>query len=159
MTVILDPYVIPEQGEFELSVQRKINLQVTAAAAQRLVQRWLLHEVSYTMGAEAPQLVVGGESVFWRVPVILTASPAGRVGVAGEVDVHVESGEIDRAEDCKGEILRRAGALAGGLPPYQPRSAMPDDYEAVMFPPARQPGRPEGDPNNLLPATARSVAL
>jgi hypothetical protein len=159
MTMILDSYEIPEIGEFELVVRRKVNLQVTAAAAPRMVQRWLLHQVSYMMGAEAPQLVIGSTDVFWRVPVILTASPIGRVGVAGEVDVFVENGQIDREEERRREILQRAKELAAGLPPYQPRSTMPAGYEAVTPPLTRQSGQPAGDPRRLLPATVRSVAL
>jgi hypothetical protein len=72
-------------------------VRVTAEAVRRAVQRWLLHQVSYVMGVEAPQLVIGEPNVFWRVPVILTASPMGRVGVVGAVDVQVETGEIERA--------------------------------------------------------------
>lgn len=54
MTVVLDSYVVPEQGEFEVYVRRTVNLRVTVEAARRTVQRWLLHQVSYMMGAEAP---------------------------------------------------------------------------------------------------------
>jgi hypothetical protein len=159
MTVILDPYKIPEKGEFEVVVRRKVNLQVTAEAAQRTVQRWLLHQVSYMMGAETPQLVISSSDVFWRVPVILTASPIGPVGVVGEVDVFVENGQIDREEERRRDILQRGQELAAGLPPYQPRSTMPAGYEAVVPSLTRQPGRPADDPRKLLLTTMRSVEL
>ncbi len=34
------------------------------------------------------------ERIVWRVPVDLTALPAGRLGRVGEVDVDVETGEL-----------------------------------------------------------------
>lgn len=157
MTVLLDSYAVPEQGEFEVYVRRKVNLQVTAEAARRTVQRWLLHQVSYMMGAEAPQLVIGEPDVFWRVPVILTASPLGRVGIVGVVDVQVETGEIEEAAACKQQILQAARELAAKLPPYQPRSEMPAGYESITLPPVREAGPPDGNP--LIFSPPRRVRL
>jgi hypothetical protein len=141
MAILLDAYAVPEQGEFEIYVRRTVNLQVTAEQAQRTVQAWLLHHVSYVMGAETPQLVLREPDVFWRVPVVLTASPLGRVGIVGAVEVQVETGEIDGAAACKQQLLQAARALSANLPPYQPRSEMPADYDPATLPPI-EPRRP-----------------
>lgn len=159
MTVVLDSYAIPEQGEFELYVRRKINLRVTSEAAQRTVQRWLLHQVSYMMGAETPQLVIGDSDVFWRVTVILTASPIGRVGSVGAADVQVETGEIVEAAATKDRLLQAARELSAKQPAYQPRGDMPAGYEAVALPPVREAEPPDGDPRSILSAAARSIEL
>jgi hypothetical protein len=159
MTVVLDSYAVPEQGEFEVYVRRKVNLRVTADAARRTVQGWLLHQVSYMMGAEAPHLVISDSDVFWRVPVILTASPIGRVGIVGTVDVDVETGAVAQAARCKKHLLQAARELAAKLPAYQPRSEMPAGYDPATLPPTERTVPPAGNPLDLLPATTHSVAL
>ncbi len=159
MIVVLDSYVIPEKGEFEVHVRRKINLQITAEAAQHKVHSWLLHQVSYMMGAEVPELIIRNENAVWRVPVILTASPVGRVGIVAQIDVNVETGEIDSAAEGKEQILRSAQELIAKLPPYQPRTEMPANYAPITIPPTHKPGRPAGNPLDLLPPNPRSVAL
>lgn len=159
MTVVLDSYTIPEKGEFEIYVKRQVNLQVTAAEARQTVHSWLLHQVSYMMGAESPELVVNSEAIIWRVPVSLTASHVGRIGIVGHVDVDIETGEINHPAACKANVLHCAQALAAKLAPYYPRTEMPTDYTPVTPPVNRKAGRPDGNPLHLLPSTTRSIAL
>jgi hypothetical protein len=94
MEILLEHYTVPERGEVELDVHRKFAIHVTAAEAQRQVNQWVLLEVSCVMGALAPSLVIG-ERVTWRVPIELTAPHIGHVGVAGFVDVDVQTGQMD----------------------------------------------------------------
>lgn len=135
MTVVLDSYTIPEKGEFEVYVKRTVNLQVTALEARRKVQHWLLDQVSYMMGAESSQLVLQEKITIWQVPVILTASQVGRVGIVGQVGVDVQSGEIVDAWACKEQLLQHAQALVATLPAYQPRATMPEGYNPDRLPP------------------------
>ena len=54
MVIIFDPpYIIPEEGQVELKVDRSFEIKVTAEQARRQADRWLLNEVSYMIGAEA----------------------------------------------------------------------------------------------------------
>jgi hypothetical protein len=146
MQIILEPYPIPERGTFQ--IQETVTIQVSADEARRQVDRWLLHEVNSQMGAEQPVLVVGARSV-WRVPVYWSTPHAGRVGAVGSVEVDVLSGEMDRSAPRKAELIQRAGDLASALPPYQPRET-PPAYVARPVVPTHRPGRPSGDPRDLL---------
>jgi hypothetical protein len=146
MQIILEPYTIPERGTFQ--IQETVTIRVSAAEAKRQVDRWLLHEVNSQMGAEQPILVVGERSV-WRVPVYWSAPHVGHVGIVGSVAVDVLSGEMDDSAQRKAEFIQRAQDLAAGLPPYQPREA-PAHYLASQVAPTHKPGRPPGNPRDLL---------
>lgn len=135
MTILLDPYVIPKKGKVELKVERSFEIKVTAEEAQRQVNRWLLNEVSYLIGADPPTLVVG-EQVVWRVPAWIGFPHTGRVGVVGVVDVDVTTGAMNNTPECKAEIERRAEELAARQPPYQPKGEVPEAFLPKHIPPA-----------------------
>jgi len=93
--------------------------RVTATAAQRHVNRFLLDQVSYLMGTERPVLTEAAlpraAPLVWRVPVVLTNPTDGPLGQVGTVDVDAETGELLVGEHTA-EILRRHGrALAAGF--------------------------------------------
>jgi hypothetical protein len=113
MTIILEQHAIPETGTFE--IRQTVNISVSAEQARRQVDSWLLNEVSYMIGAEAPTLVVGERAV-WRVPTYFSAPGAGRVGAAGTVDVDTQTGEFYKPSEAKRNILRNVKALAKKLP-------------------------------------------
>jgi len=92
------------------------HVRVSAAAARRKVNRFVLDKISYLMGGEQPTLVETDQLV-WRVPVVLTYPDQGVVGQAGFIDVDAESGELVLAPDTIKEIKRNARALAVRLPP------------------------------------------
>jgi len=93
-----------------------LDVRVTAAAARRKVNRFVLDTISYLMGGGQPTLVETDRLV-WRVPVVLTYPDQGVVGQAGLVDVDAESGELVLAPDTIEGIKRNARALAAHLPP------------------------------------------
>jgi hypothetical protein len=115
------------------------------------VDGWLLDDVSTMIGAGEPLLVVDGTRTVWRVPAIFTVPHLGEVGVAGTVDIDVQNGEIENADECKETLLQGAQALARKMPPYQPRTAMSKTYIAKE----RQPTitRPQGNPLEIIAAT------
>jgi hypothetical protein len=135
MVIMLDPYTIPEKGKVDLKVDRSFEIKVTAEEARRQVDRWLLNEVSYLIGADAPTLIVG-ERVVWRVPAWIGFPNAGRVAIVGAVEVDVETGEMNNTPECQAELERRARELAALLPPYRPKSEVPEEYLAKNIPPA-----------------------
>jgi hypothetical protein len=135
MTILLDPYVIPKKGKVKLKVERSFEIKVTAEEAQRQVNRWLLNEVSYLIGADPPTLVVG-EQVVWRVPAWIGFPHTGRVGVVGMVDVDVTTGVMNNMPECKAEIERRAEELAARQPPYQPKGEVPEEFLPIHIPSA-----------------------
>jgi hypothetical protein len=149
MTIILDQYTIPEQGSFE--IRQTVDIAFTAKQAQRKVDTWLLNEVSMMMGAEAPTLVVGARTV-WRVPCRFTAPHVGRVGTVGEVDVDAKTGEMYDSFAKKELIIDCAKKLAKKLPPFQVREVR-DEYLAKNLQPTHSPGRPDGNPIDLIAAS------
>jgi hypothetical protein len=135
MTIIIEPYLIPEKGTVDLKIERSFDIKVTAEEARRQVNRWLLNEVSYLIGADSPTLVIGERLVVWRVPAWLGFPHTGRVGIVGSVDVDVTTGAMTNTPTCKADIERRAEELAVRQPPYQPRGAAPPEYTAKDLPP------------------------
>ena len=150
MTIILDPYAIPEQGPVELKVNRSFEIKVTAEEARRQVNRWLLGEVSYLIAADPPTLVVG-EQVVWRVPAWIGFPGVGRAGVVGLVEVDVETGEMNNTPECKAEIERCAKAIAAHLPPYRPRQEVPSEYLAKDIPHLSEAEQPQPTAFEELP--------
>lgn len=146
MTIILEPYPIPEKGPVEIKVSRSFTINMTAEEARRQVNRWLLNEVSYLMRGLPPTLVIG-ERVVWRVPASIGFPHTGQIGAVGTVDVDVETGEMDDLPNCKLEIERNFEALKHRVPPYRKRA---DDegaeYLAKNVPTAPKLRLPEDEP-------------
>lgn len=135
MTIILDAYTIPEKGQIELNVKRSFEIKVTAKEAHQRVKRWLRQEVSYLLGADQPNLVVG-ENIIWQVPAWIGFPHTGRVGVVGFVAVDVKTGEIYHQRACKAKIEYQAEQLAKLQPPYRPKDETPEQYLAKHITPA-----------------------
>jgi hypothetical protein len=146
MQIILQPYSIPERGTFQ--IHETVTIHISADEAQRQVDHWLLHEVNSQMGADQPDLIVGEQSV-WRVPIYWSAPHAGRVGIIGTVGVDILSGEMDTSPQRKAELIQRAQHLATGLPTYQAQETSVA-YLAKNVISTHQPGRPAGNPRNIL---------
>jgi len=92
------------------------RVHVTAAAARRKVNRFVLDTISYLMGGGQPTLVET-DRLAWRVPVVLAYPDQGVVGQAGFIDVDAESGDLRLTPDTIEDIKRNAHALAAHLPP------------------------------------------
>ena len=116
MTIILDRYRIPDKGTFE--IRQLVTVEFSAEQARKIVNHFLLMEVSTMLAAAAPDLVVGDRTV-WRVPVSIGFLHQGRFAV-GTIDVDATSGAILDQDQSVAAILARASELAAGLPPYVP---------------------------------------
>ena len=141
MTIILDNYVIPEKGRVDIQVDYSFEMNLTAEQAKRLVNKWLLNEVSYLLGAKAATLVIGERPV-WRVPVWLGMSGLERPELVGTVDVDVEKKVIIAPEACRVEIIEY---LETAVKPtlashHHTIHELPADYlESLTPPPAVTP--------------------
>ncbi len=131
MTIILDNYAIPEKGPVEIKVNLAFEIKVTAEEARHTVIRWLINEVSYMLGADAPTLVVSERAV-WRVPVWIGFPHTGRIGVVGTAEVDVETGELLNPPERKAAIERYLEEeVKPRLPPYQTGARhVPPEYLA-----------------------------
>ena len=156
MTIILDKHQVPEKGTFE--IRQSITILVSVEEARRKVNSWVLQEVSYMMGAEEPTLVVGEKAV-WRVPVILTAPHVGHVGMAGTVDVDVQTGDMDDLPARKEQLLQSARELAAKMPAYVPRSKLdvPTEYIARNIQPVHI--EPQKSPREIINDTRQRQSL
>jgi hypothetical protein len=99
-----------------MDIHLSAEVNVTAAVARRKVNAFLATHVGNLLLADDPALTLG-DRIVWRVPVDLTAPPAGRLGRVGEVDVDVESGELLLNEAQIAEIQQRAYPLAASSSP------------------------------------------
>ena len=135
MTIIIEPYTIPEKGKVDLDVKRSFEIKISAEEARREVRWWLRDEVSMLIDAEPPTLVVG-EQVVWRVPAVFSAPGSGRVGVVGLVEIDVTTGEMNVTPELKAAIEHQAEALAERLPPYQSKGPVPEKHRPKHIPPA-----------------------
>ena len=88
---------ISTTGQLQLTIQVSANVNYSAAAARRIVGRFVADEIGYLLRASEPTLVVS-DRVRWRVPVTLAYPGHGVVGAAGTLDVDVETGQAVRAK-------------------------------------------------------------
>lgn len=133
MAITFDPFLLPERGQVNVQLYRQFEIRVTAEEAQRRVNRWLLHEVSYLLRALPPSLVIS-EQVVWRVPVLLGTPDFGQVAVVDVVDVEVEKGVIEDSDGRRASILRQAEELTSRLPTYQRKPVTPTEFLAKDVP-------------------------
>ena len=153
VALVLDQVTLSSTGLVELHLDYTFELKISAEEARRQVHSWLVGEVSYMIRAGEPTLVISESesstrTAFWRVPAILTATHLGDVGVAGYVDVEVETGAIGDLEHCAEQILNGGRRLAATMPSYTPKSDLPTNYLASDLKPTIS--TPTGSPMNIL---------
>lgn len=84
---------------------------LTADVARRRANGWLLDNVGNLLIAETPELVIG-DSLVWRVPVILTSPKQGHRGTCGTLDVDAVSGQVLADNTTIEQFHVRAAQLA-----------------------------------------------
>jgi hypothetical protein len=126
MTIILERYSIPETGAFE--IRQRVTLTISGEQARKLVNHFLLMDVSTMLAAETPDLVIGERTV-WRVPVWIGFLHQGRCKV-GALDVDAQTGAILDQEQSVAAIQARATEIAATLPAYSPNPKIAAEYLA-----------------------------
>jgi ABC-type transport system involved in Fe-S cluster assembly fused permease/ATPase subunit len=109
MTTVVES--LPQTGRLEVDIKVTADVNFSAVAARQKVNSFVLSEISYMMHAGTPILVVG-ERISWRVPVILSLATKGDVGEMGVIDVDVETGQMHVTPQLLMEINSRAEAVA-----------------------------------------------
>lgn len=74
------------------------TLNVTAEDTWRRVGRQVVPELGTGLIALAPELVISGEQITWRVPIELSLPGLGDLGQVGAVDVDARTGATLPAE-------------------------------------------------------------
>ncbi|MEZ4518591.1 MAG: hypothetical protein R3C44_17810 [Chloroflexota bacterium] len=106
---------IPESGRLEIDIKVTTDINVSALAARQKVNSFALSEISYLIHAGEPILTVG-ESVNWRVPLILSLPSRGDVGEVGAILVNTQTGQMTTSPQLIAEINARAEGLATHSP-------------------------------------------
>ena len=102
---------LPSTGRLEIDIKVTADVNISAYAARQKVNSFVLSEMSYLMHAGEPSLALS-DSIFWRVPVILSLASHGDVGEVGVIDVNAETGQMSISPQLVAEVSARAEGLA-----------------------------------------------
>ena len=102
---------LPQTGRLEIDIKVSSDINVSAYAARQKVDNFVLNEISYMMHAGEPTLVVA-DSIYWRVPVILSTVSRGDIGEVGTINVNAQTGQLITAPQLITEVTDRAEGLA-----------------------------------------------
>ncbi len=76
---------------------------LSAEAARRRANVWLLENVGNLLRAESPELVLD-EQLIWRVDIVLTSPAQGEVGLVGRLELDATTGKsISRRDLSSGD--------------------------------------------------------
>ncbi len=104
-----------KQAQLSVNIQLSASVNVTAFSARQKVTGFVADEISTQMHGGTPVLVMG-ERICWRVPVILSLPPIGDRGSVGDIDVDVETGQLIVTPSLVEDIIRRAEYLIADSP-------------------------------------------
>lgn len=110
MTVQMER-LTPKSGQLMVNIQLSATVNVTAFSAQQKVTGFVTDEISTNLHGGEPVLVMG-ERICWRVPVILSLPPTGDRGEVGSIDVDIDTGQLFVSPNLIQEIENRAEYLA-----------------------------------------------
>jgi len=109
--VVTQIHSLPQTGRLEIDIKVTADVNVSAYASRQKVNSFILSEISYMMHAGEPNLVIG-ESICWRVPVILSLTSRGDIGEVGAINVNTETGQLYSNPQLISEVSARAEGLA-----------------------------------------------
>ena len=103
--------VLPTEKADRLQVSVHIQAEVLSAeAARREVNVWLLANIGNLLRAENPELVVG-ERLLWRIDIVLTSPKQEPVGVIGRIGLDAITGEVLADKTLIEKLSLNSGAL------------------------------------------------
>lgn len=114
MSVMVETIDIPDSGFVNIELSLTTNIRIRAKQAQQMVAVFVGNHIADLLHGDAPDLVLGKEGVYWRVPVILSSSSMGRIGRVGAIDVDVQTGDLNVPPNLLEEIRHNAQRFAIG---------------------------------------------
>jgi len=114
MVTILDPQSTPQSAPIHLSFHLVATLNVSADDARRQVNRLAVPELGTGLVAREPELLISGEQIIWRVPIVLSLPALGDLGQVGTVDVDARTGELLLDAPTEERIVQHARRLYRG---------------------------------------------
>lgn len=113
-TVVKDVVVEGAESPLALYLHVVTELGVTADDARRQVNRQVVSELGTGLIGRDPDLVVDGETLQWRVPIILSLPGLGDLGQVGYVSVDARTGNVHCDEEQQEEMVQHARRLYTG---------------------------------------------
>lgn len=83
-----------QAGSLRVNLHLDTTLQVSAEEARRLVNREVVTRLGTGLVARHPELLVNGETLTWRVPVVLSLPGLGDLGQVGAIKVDAQTGRL-----------------------------------------------------------------
>ena len=80
----------------------------------RQVNRQVVAELGTGLIAQEPDLVIDGEHIVWRVPIVLSLPELGDLGQVGTIDITAETGEVLTTAATRERIIQHARRLYAG---------------------------------------------
>lgn len=90
-------------------------VNVTAFTARQKVSGYVGSNVSHLMGAGEPSLLLSGERLVWRVPIILTSPVHGIMDVVGSLDMDARTGQLFVPPDFVAQVEVNAQKAAAAI--------------------------------------------
>ena len=109
--ILIEGQTFHEPGLLTLSLEKTIEVRISAEEAERKVNQYVNVEISTQMHAAAPTFVVG-DIAYWQVPVHLTLPAFGDIGEVGTLRVDSVTGVIDTSLSIIQTIQDKAEQLA-----------------------------------------------
>lgn len=110
--ILLDSNSVPEGEPVALDLHVVATLNITAEEARRRVNRQVVPDLGTGLVAGEPELMIGGEEIAWRVPLVLSLPGVGELGQVGTVTVEARSGELSLTPETQQRIINHARRLA-----------------------------------------------
>jgi hypothetical protein len=90
------------------------TLNVSADQARRLANRHIVSELGTGLAARNPELVIAGEQIKWRLPVVLSLPALGELGEVGAVEIDALTGDLLTSTETQEKIIQHANRLYHG---------------------------------------------
>jgi len=111
---LVDTRSIPQTLPIHLSFHLVATLNVTAEDARHQVNRQVVTELGTGLVTRDPELVIAGEQIVWRVPILLSLPGLGDLGQVGTVDVDARTGDLLSGVAVRERIIQHARRLYAG---------------------------------------------
>ncbi len=111
---LVDTRSISQTLPIHLSFHLIATLNVTAEDARRQVNRQVVTELGTGLVTHDPELVIAGERIIWRVPILLSLPGLGDLGQVGTVDVDARTGNLLSSVAVQERIIQHARRLYAG---------------------------------------------
>lgn len=112
--VLLAAQPVSQTAPVYSNVHLALMLNVTAEDARRLVNHQVVPELGTGLVARDPALMIAGEQIAWRVPILLSLPELGDLGEVGMVDVDARTGAIALGAAAQKRLIQHASRLYAG---------------------------------------------